>query len=60
MVAGAERRVAKDAIIGFVIGVVLFLGACWWDARLQARQDALASANRGPSGWPGPRLGQSG
>jgi uncharacterized protein YjbI with pentapeptide repeats len=34
----------KDAIIGFVVGVVLFLGACWWDARLQARQDALASA----------------
>jgi uncharacterized protein YjbI with pentapeptide repeats len=41
-----EQRgdLAKDAIIGFVIGVVLFLGACWWDARLQARQDALASA----------------
>jgi len=35
---------AKDAMIGFVVGVVLFLGACWWDARLQARQDALASA----------------
>jgi uncharacterized protein YjbI with pentapeptide repeats len=33
----------KDAIIGFLVGVVLFLGACWWDARLQARQDALAS-----------------
>ena len=35
---------AKDAIIGLVVGVVLFLGACWWDARLQARQDAFASA----------------
>jgi uncharacterized protein YjbI with pentapeptide repeats len=34
----------KDAIIGFLVGVVLFLGACWWDARLQARQDALSSA----------------
>ena len=21
-----------------------FFGACWWDARLQTRQDALASA----------------
>jgi uncharacterized protein YjbI with pentapeptide repeats len=41
----AQRgELAKDAIIGFVVGVVLFLGACWWDARLQARQDALASA----------------
>jgi uncharacterized protein YjbI with pentapeptide repeats len=35
---------AKDAIISVVVGVALFLGACWWDARLQARQDALASA----------------
>jgi uncharacterized protein YjbI with pentapeptide repeats len=35
---------AKEAIIGFLVGVVLFLGACWWDARLQARQDALATA----------------
>jgi uncharacterized protein YjbI with pentapeptide repeats len=37
-------ELAKDALIGFVVGVVLFLGACWWDARLQTRQDALASA----------------
>ena len=35
---------AKDAMIGFLVGIVLFLGACWWDARLQARQDALATA----------------
>jgi uncharacterized protein YjbI with pentapeptide repeats len=35
---------AKDALISILVGVVLFLGACWWDARLQARQDALASA----------------
>jgi uncharacterized protein YjbI with pentapeptide repeats len=34
----------KDVIIGFLVGVVLFLGACWWDARLEARQDALSSA----------------
>lgn len=39
-----KGELARDAIIGFVVGVVLFLGACWWDARLQARQDALASA----------------
>jgi uncharacterized protein YjbI with pentapeptide repeats len=39
-----EQRgeLAKHAIIGFVVGVVLFLGACWWDARLQARQDGLS------------------
>lgn len=43
-----KGELAKDAIIGFVVGVVLFLGACWWDAKLQARQDELAStiANR--------------
>jgi uncharacterized protein YjbI with pentapeptide repeats len=35
---------AKDAIISVVVGAALFLGACWWDARLQARQDALATA----------------
>jgi uncharacterized protein YjbI with pentapeptide repeats len=34
---------AKDALISVVVGVALFLGACWWDARLQARQDELAS-----------------
>jgi uncharacterized protein YjbI with pentapeptide repeats len=34
----------KDAIIGFLVGVVLFLCACWWDARLEARQDRLTSA----------------
>jgi hypothetical protein len=39
-----KGELARDAIIGFVVGVVLFVGACWWDARLQARQDALASA----------------
>jgi hypothetical protein len=39
---------AKDALISVLVGVVLFLGACWWDARLQARQDDLAKsiANR--------------
>ena len=41
-----EQRgdLAKDALISVVVGVALFFGACWWDARLQARQDALASA----------------
>jgi uncharacterized protein YjbI with pentapeptide repeats len=39
-----KGELAKDAIIGLVVGVVLFLAACWWDARLQARQDALSSA----------------
>jgi hypothetical protein len=43
MVAGAERHLVKDAIIGSLwAGVVLFLGACLWDARLEARQDALS------------------
>jgi hypothetical protein len=35
---------AKDAIIGVVVGVLLLLGAFWWDAKLVARQDALATA----------------
>jgi uncharacterized protein YjbI with pentapeptide repeats len=35
---------AKDAIISVVVGVALLFGAWWWDAKLQARQDALASA----------------
>jgi hypothetical protein len=44
-----EQRgdLAKDALISVLVGVALFLGACWWDARLQARQDALASAIAG-------------
>jgi uncharacterized protein YjbI with pentapeptide repeats len=35
---------AKDALIGVVVGVLLLLGAFWWDAKLQARQDKLSSA----------------
>jgi hypothetical protein len=35
---------AKDALISVLVGVVLFLGACWWDARLQAPQDDLAKS----------------
>jgi hypothetical protein len=35
---------AKDAIISVVVGVALLFGAWWWDAKLQARQDALATA----------------
>lgn len=44
MVAGAERRSGQRRDHHRGCGVALFLGACWWDARLQARQDALASA----------------
>ena len=58
---GAQRGdLAKDAIISVVVRVALLFGAWWWDAKLQARQDALGERNRRPSGWPGPRLGQSG
>jgi uncharacterized protein YjbI with pentapeptide repeats len=40
-----EQRgdLAKDALISVVVGVALFVGACWWDARLQARQDELTT-----------------
>jgi uncharacterized protein YjbI with pentapeptide repeats len=40
-----EQRgdLAKDALISVVVGVALFLGACWWDARLQARQNELTT-----------------
>ena len=34
----------KDALISVVVGVALLFGAWWWDAKLVARQDALASA----------------
>src|SRR5512133_140101 len=32
---------AKEAIIALVVGVLLLMGGWVWDARLQARQDAL-------------------
>jgi uncharacterized protein YjbI with pentapeptide repeats len=43
MVAGAETRSGQDAIISVVVGVAVLFDACWWDARLQARQDALTT-----------------
>jgi hypothetical protein len=41
---GQRGDLAKDAIIGVVVGVLLLLGAVWWDTKLQARQDALETA----------------
>jgi uncharacterized protein YjbI with pentapeptide repeats len=35
---------AKDLIIGVVVGVLLLLGAMWWDAKLVDRQNGLAKA----------------
>jgi hypothetical protein len=35
---------AKEAIIGLVVGVLLLIGGWVWDARLQARQEALERA----------------
>jgi hypothetical protein len=43
MVGEQRGDLAKDALISVVVGVVLFLGACCWDARLQARQDELTT-----------------
>lgn len=41
---GQRGDLAKDAIISVVVGVLLLLGAVWWDTKLQARQDALETA----------------
>ena len=38
---------AKDLIIGVMVGVLLLLGAMWWDARLVDRQNDLAKAIAG-------------
>jgi predicted negative regulator of RcsB-dependent stress response len=35
---------AKDLIIGVVVGVLLLLGAMWWDTKLVDRQNDLAKA----------------